>query len=496
MGQTAENDGGRGVHACLRDAFSGDAMSVRGRHERGRDATASWRPPTRRKKIRYRGCRGVGAEERARAGALWISGRGAHHRVARAVARLRAESVRHLFCDGRGDVHVRPVLAVYGHPHRRERERHEERRGDGRAARATRSTADGDVAGVTHRQGRYERRVSARAREWPGSLGVRRGRRRGTFRFSAIVAFVGRLGAGTNDRRARSTSPKPDSQEKDLVRCYVRFSRTARVIWEPTGHLEGRELAFGAISPRAAPQEGTHARHSSSPGSTLRRSSTLASGSPARAQRCYVQRLDCLGRPHFLPTCAPPSQAVQRRRVQAHRPNRRYARVSCRSFPGAASVARPEAPRRFVVPKGHALAKYQPIACVMLIRLPSSRPHPAGLRVNAMADEEKSRIGLCGLAVMGQVRRRPRTPTRPNPRARRPTHHTTNHESARQKSPRKTRRRITPPVQGSGGARRSDHFSPRNPFFQTAQPCAPAALYPCAPIIPLFRPISRPIPLS
>ena len=137
-------------------------MSVRGRHERGRDATASWRPPTRRKKIRYRGCRGVGAEERARAGALWISGRGAHHRVARAVARLRAESVRHLFCDGRGDVHVRPVLAVYGHPHRRERERHEERRGDGRAARATRSTADGDVAGVTHRQGRYERRVSAR----------------------------------------------------------------------------------------------------------------------------------------------------------------------------------------------------------------------------------------------------------------------------------------------------------------------------------------------
>jgi hypothetical protein len=28
----------------------------------------------------------------------------------------------------------------------------------------------------------------------------------------------------------------------------------------------------------------------------------------------------------------------------------------------------------------------------------------AGLRVNAMAAEEKSRIGLCGLAVMGQVR--------------------------------------------------------------------------------------------
>lgn len=129
-----------------------------------------------------------------------------------------------------------------------------------------------------------------------------------------------------------------------FVVIYARFSRTARVIWEPTGHLEGRKLAFGAISPRAAPQEGTHARHSSSPGSTLRRSSTLASGSPARAQCCYVQRLDCLGRPHFLPTCAPPSQAVQRRRVQAHRPNRRYARVSCRPFPGAASVARPEAP--------------------------------------------------------------------------------------------------------------------------------------------------------
>ena len=38
----------------------------------------------------------------------------------------------------------------------------------------------------------------------------------------------------------------------------------------------------------------------------------------------------------------------------------------------------------------------------------SPPPHPdAGLRVRAMAAEEKSRIGLCGLAVMGQVRPSP-----------------------------------------------------------------------------------------
>ena len=30
-------------------------------------------------------------------------------------------------------------------------------------------------------------------------------------------------------------------------------------------------------------------------------------------------------------------------------------------------------------------------------------PKPIGLRVRAMATDEKSRIGLCGLAVMGQV---------------------------------------------------------------------------------------------
>ena len=38
---------------------------------------------------------------------------------------------------------------------------------------------------------------------------------------------------------------------------------------------------------------------------------------------------------------------------------------------------------------------------------PSASPPDAGLRVRAMAAEDKSRIGLCGLAVMGQVRLSP-----------------------------------------------------------------------------------------
>ena len=141
------------------------------------------------------------------------------------------------------------------------------------------------------------------------------------------------------------------------------------------------------------------------------------------------------------------------------------------------------------------LAKYQPIACVMLIRLPSSRPHPAGLRVNAMADEEKSRIGLCGLAVMGQVRRRPRTPTRPNPAgpiARHTTPPTTSQRA--KKVPEKPDDESHAPVQGSGGARRSDHFSPRNPFFSkraTLRPSGAISLrpdYTAAP--PYFSPYS------
>ena len=43
---------------------------------------------------------------------------------------------------------------------------------------------------------------------------------------------------------------------------------------------------------------------------------------------------------------------------------------------------------------------------VSRLRLPASPPD-AGLRVRAMAAEDKSRIGLCGLAVMGQVRLSP-----------------------------------------------------------------------------------------
>lgn len=155
-------------------------------------------------------------------GALGISGRSAHHRVARAVARLRSESVSHLFGDGRGDVHVRPVLAVYGHRHRERRPRpREERRGDARAARATRSTADGDVAGVTHRAGRHERRVSARCasgRSWGSPRSLREKR-------FASRRSVGRSSAPPDnfDRRGRSTSNRI-LQEKDLVR-YARAFR-------------------------------------------------------------------------------------------------------------------------------------------------------------------------------------------------------------------------------------------------------------------------------
>jgi len=66
--------------------------------------------------------------------------------------------------------------------------------------------------------------------------------------------------------------------------------------------------------------------------------------------------------------------------------------------------------------------KYPPMAVAKKAAFPaitpshasaSPPPHPdAGLRVRAMAAEEKSRIGLCGLAVMGQVR--------PSPQRRRP----------------------------------------------------------------------------
>ena len=141
------------------------------------------------------------------------------------------------------------------------------------------------------------------------------------------------------------------------------------------------------------------------------------------------------------------------------------------------------------------LAKYQPIACVMLIRLPSSRPHPAGLRVNAMADEEKSRIGLCGLAVMGQVRRRPRTPTRPNPAgpiARHTTPPTTSQRA--KKSPKNQTTNPTPRSKARealGGAttfrREIPFFKPRNPAPQRRYIPAPR-LYRCSALfLALFR---------
>jgi hypothetical protein len=174
-------------------------------------------------------------------------------------------------------------LAVYGHRHRERRPRpREERRGDGRAARATRSTADGDVAGVTHRAGRYERRVSARRASGAEARWFAEVVARKTFR----VTTVGRSQSAVPDdfdRRGRSTSNRI-LQEKDLGMLCARFSRTAGVhnLGEPTGHLKGRELAFGATSPRAALQEGTHALHFSPSGSTSRRPSTLASGPPAR----------------------------------------------------------------------------------------------------------------------------------------------------------------------------------------------------------------------
>lgn len=71
--------------------------------------------------------------------------------------------------------------------------------------------------------------------------------------------------------------------------------------------------------------------------------------------------------------------------------------------------------------------KYPPMAVAKKAAFPaitpshasaSPPPHPdAGLRVRAMAAEEKSRIGLCGLAVMGQVRP---SPPKATPRSDRP----------------------------------------------------------------------------
>ena len=71
--------------------------------------------------------------------------------------------------------------------------------------------------------------------------------------------------------------------------------------------------------------------------------------------------------------------------------------------------------------------KYPPMAVAKKAAFPaitpshasaSPPPHPdAGLRVRAMAAEDKSRIGLCGLAVMGQVRP---SPPKATPRSDRP----------------------------------------------------------------------------
>ena len=115
--------------------------------------------------------------------------------------------------------------------------------------------------------------------------------------------------------------------------------------------------------------------------------------------------------------------------------------------------------------------------------------------MNAMADEEKSRIGLCGLAVMGQVRRRPRTPTRPNPAgpiARHTTPPTTSQRA--KKVPEKPDDESHAPVQGSGGARRSDHFSPRNPFFSNRATLRPSGAISLRPdytaVPPYFSPYS------
>lgn len=53
------------------------------------------------------------------------------------------------------------------------------------------------------------------------------------------------------------------------------------------------------------------------------------------------------------------------------------------------------------------VAKSDPAITPSHASAPPPPPPDAGLRVRAMAAEDKSRIGLCGLAVMGQVRLSP-----------------------------------------------------------------------------------------
>jgi len=154
----------------------------------------------------------------------------------------------------------------------------------------------------------------------------------------------------------------------------------------------------------------------------------------------------------------------------------------------------PRLPRRFVVPKGHARKISTDRVC---------NAHPPPLVPPAPRRSPRERHGRRGKVPYRSLRPRrhgPGAPPTPNPDPPeprgpdRPTHHTTNHESARQKSPEKPDDESHAAVQGSGGARRSDHFSPRNPFFSkraTLRPSGAISLrpdYTAAP--PYFSPYS------
>ena len=66
------------------------------------------------------------------------------------------------------------------------------------------------------------------------------------------------------------------------------------------------------------------------------------------------------------------------------------------------------------IPRWQTPKKHFPQSRRSRLASPPLPPNAAGLRVRAMAAEDKSRIGLCGLAVMGQVRpsQPPRSPVR------------------------------------------------------------------------------------
>ena len=145
---------------------------------------------------------------------------------------------------------------------------------------------------------------------------------------------------------------------------------------------------------------------------------------PSRTSMFGASALSAAPKVHGLPL----SKATRKSRVPAarstgtcallrfRRANATRDRVARRAFfrdVVCQAVERPHATQARLLSVASA-KKYPPMCrkkrsrdhAVSRLRLPASPPD-AGLRVRAMAAEDKSRIGLCGLAVMGQVRLSP-----------------------------------------------------------------------------------------